>query len=493
MTTMPSELAPPPESPASRPKHVVVVGGGCAGIGAAVRLAGRGVPVTLIETRKRLGGRATSFNDPETGELLDNCQHVVMSGCSNLMDLYRRLGVSRSIQWTSKLYFKAADGTLDTLLADDLPAPMHMFRPLMAFKGMRLRDKFAIIRGMMAIMQISKKSRALHGEKSFGEFLRGIGQPEQTIARFWNVVIVSACNGTVDEVAASYAIMVFQEGFMYNVAAQDMGVSNVPLAELYDPAEEVISQAGGSVLMGTSAESFVFDEDSGQVKYVRTSGGQEIAGDAFISALPFDRLARMCPDPMPRRDDRLTRLDEIKVNPIIGLHLKFKAKHSGPVMQLPHVVLSDSPLQWIFNRGLDFTSEQYFGAHHLHGVISAADGWVDKSGDEILDMAEAECRKYLSPDIDGAELVYSKVIKEKRATFVPSPGIDALRPSVTGAIDNLMLAGDWTDTGWPATMEGAVRSGYSAAHAAISLIGGDDRPMMAKDIQPGPLYKILSG
>ena len=490
-----SDHAPPPESPAEKARSVVVIGGGCAGIAAAVRLAGRGVPVTLVETRKRLGGRATSFNDPDTGELLDNCQHVLMSGCTNLMDLYKRLGVSKKIQWSHRLHFMSGDATrgeatLDTLLADDLPAPMHMLRPMLKFKGMSLRTKLAIMRGMVSIMQVSHASRRFLEDVSFADFLERNGQPPAAIDRFWNVVCMSACNGTVEEVAASYAVMVFQEGFMYNTAAQEMGVSSVPLAELYDPAEAAIQQSGGKVLLGTSVQGIEYED--GRVAFVRTADGQELFADAFISALPFDRLDKLATEDMKRADERLAHLDEFTVNPILGIHLKFRAAHGGPVMQLPHAILTDSPLQWIFNKGFDL-SEANFGAHHLHGVISAAHDWVDKPADEILKMAEAECRKHLSPDIDGATLEYGKVIKEKRATFVPRPGIDRIRPDAAGAIDNLFLAGDWTQTHWPATMEGAVRSGYAAAHAAMAHIGGDARPMLVGDIQPGPLYQVLSG
>ena len=489
MTTL-AEHAPPPVSPVDKPKSVVVVGGGCAGIAAAIRLAGRGVPVTLIETRKRLGGRATSFEDPETGELLDNCQHVLIYSCTYLMDLYQRLGVSKKIQWSKKLYFRTADGPLDTLEADDLPAPVHMLRPMLGFKGLRGRDKLAIMRGMVAVMQVSFRGRRLIEDQSFGEFLRRNGQSESAIERFWNVVCISACNASVDQTAASYGVMVFQEGFMINPIAHEMGLSSVPLAELYDPAEAAIAEAGGKVLLGTSAQAFDFDGD--RVRFVRTANGQEVFADAFISALPFDRLAKLAPDEMTRRDDRLRHLHEFTTNPILGIHLKFRAPHSGPVMQLPHLVLTDSPLQWVFNRGFDL-GEAHFGAHHLHGVVSAANDWVDKPADEILAMAEAEARKYLSPDIDGATLEWGKVIKEKRATFVPRPGIDAIRPQPTGTINNFFLAGDWTQTRWPATMEGAVRSGYAAAHAAIAHIGGDDRPMTVGELKPGTLYRVLSG
>ncbi|MFW5683033.1 MAG: hydroxysqualene dehydroxylase, partial [Phycisphaeraceae bacterium] len=273
-------------------------------------------------------------------------------------------------------------------------------------------------------------------------------------------------------------------------AAQERGGSNVPLAELYDPAEPAIERAGGRVLLSTSVQSIEFDGE--RVKFVRTPDGQEIFADAFISALPHDRLARLATPEMVEADDRLQPLDQFTTNPILGIHMKFRAPHGGPVMQLPHVVLTDSPLQWIFNKGFDI-SEANFGAHHLHGVISAASDWVDKPAEEILAMAEAEARKHLTPDIDGAALEWGKVIKEKKATFVPRPGIDAIRPGPVGDIPNLFLAGDWTQTRWPATMEGAVRSGYQAAHAAISYIGGDDRPMLVGDIAPGPLYQVLSG
>jgi len=471
----------------------VVIGGGLAGLAAAVSLAQQGVPVTLLETRKRLGGRATSFEDPATGDTLDNCQHVLLRACTSLLDFYERLGVADRVQWHRKLYFAYRDEqdqpAIDTLEGDDLPAPMHLVRSLWKFKGLTLREKFAIARGMLSILQISRRGRDLYADVSFADFLAEQNQPQPVIDKFWKVVIVSACNETIDNVAASYAIQVFQEGFLYRGEAYEMGLPTVPLEDLYDPAEQVITAAGGRVLSGIAAESIVFDGE--QVAAIRLTDGQEIAGSSFISAVPFDRLAKLAPADMKAADPRLAVLDELKVSPIIGIHLFVRpSEGEGPVMSLPHLVLRDSPLHWVFNKGIVKRGE-HAGTQHLHGVISAAHERVDQSADDILTLAMRECRRFV-PGFDDAVLAHGRVIKEKRATFSVQPGVDDKRPTTTGPIGNLLLAGDWVDTGWPATMEGAVRSGYTAAAAVLSRAGAEASEPV-EDLEPGLLYQALAG
>ncbi len=486
-------MTPHAEHPTAIDHPTVVIGGGLAGLAAAVSLARQGVPVTLLETRKRLGGRATSFEDPATGDTLDNCQHVLLRACTNLLDFYERLGVADRVEWHRKLYFAYRDDAghqqIDTLEGDDLPAPMHLVRSLWKFKGLTLGEKFAIARGMLSILQISRRNRDLYADLSFADFLAEQSQPASVIEKFWKVVIVSACNETIDNVAASYAIQVFQEGFLFRGEAYEMGLPTVPLEDLYDPAEQVITAAGGRVLAGTAAESIVFDGE--KVAAIRLTDGQEIAGSSFISAVPFDRLSKLTPANMKDADPRLAVLDDLQVSPIIGIHLFVQpSEGQGDVMSLPHVVLRDSPLHWVFNKGTVRQGE-HAGTRHLHGVISAAHGLVDRSADDILTLAMRECRK-LVPGFAEAVLVHGRVVKEKRATFSVQPGVDDLRPTTTGSIANLLLAGDWVDTGWPATMEGAVRSGYAAAAAVLARAGADASEPV-EDLEPGLLYQALAG
>jgi squalene-associated FAD-dependent desaturase len=477
-------------TPQRRPGGTIcVVGGGVAGIAAAIRLAEHGVPVTLVETRKRLGGRATSFNDPATGELVDNCQHVVMRCCTNVLDLYARLGVSDRIEWHRTLYFADDRGHIDAFVADDLPAPLHLTRAMWRMTTLSLSEKFAIARGMLAILQLGDARAAYLADMSFADWLAEQNQPKRVIDRFWSAVVISACNEKPEAVAARYAIQVFQEGFLAHGRAYEVGVSGVPLAALYDAAEPAIERAGGRVLLSTSAEKFEFNGH--EVIALQLSSGDKVRADAFVSAVPFDRLARLTTELMVASDERLQRLDEITVSPIIGVHLYLRRDDGRPAMALPNLALLDSPLQWVFNKGVVGAGE-HVGATYLHGVISAAHDLVDLPAEVITQRVLAEVRKVV-PEAVEATLVHGRAIKEKRATFSVRPGVDRLRPRGVGAIGNLLLAGDWTDTGWPATMEGAARSGYAAAAAALTQLGVAHPPLVVPDLQATPVYRFLAG
>ena len=467
--------------------RVLVAGGGLAGIAAAVRLAQNHVPVTLVETRKRLGGRATSFADPQTGRTLDNCQHVLMGCCTNLLDLYGHLGVRDRIEWHRRFFFASPDGTLDTLEADDLPAPMHMTQSILRFKGLTWGEKIAIARGMFAIMRTGVQGRVALRNVSFAQWLAREHQPEGAIKKFWEVTIVSALNESLENASAAYAMQVFQEGFLANEEAYMMGLSSVPLVELYDRAEQTIQAAGGSVMLGTSIEQIVFDGE--RVTGLLIDGDRTLSGDAVIAALPFDRLAKVCSPSMARVDARLRRLEEIQVSPILGIHLWFAPRADGsPMFSLPHLVLPHAAVQWIFNKGMD----AQVGGQHLHGVISAAHQWVDVPAEKIIEAVAESIRQSL-PEAQGATLIHGRVVKEKRATFSPRPGIDELRPGPRGEIENLYLSGDWCDSGWPATMEGAVRTGYRAAAAVLEDFRGRPETALIEDLPATTLYRMIAG
>ncbi|MFA9478807.1 hydroxysqualene dehydroxylase HpnE [Phycisphaerales bacterium AB-hyl4] len=479
-------------------RRVIVVGGGLAGIAAGVRLAEAGVAVTLVESRKRLGGRATSFTDPDTGEVLDNCQHVLMRSCTHLIDLYQRLGVADRIRWQRALYFAGRDGHIDTLEPDDVPAPLHMLRPLWRLENLTGQEKWAIAQGMLSILQVSRKGRDRYANESFADWLKSHRQPAGAIEKFWSLIITSACNESLDRVAANYAIQVFQEGFLYEDSASEMGLSTVPLVELYDSVERRLREAAGGageVLTGTSADSFEYY--NGKVTALRLGEGKQLEADAYIAAVPFDRLAKMTSEGMAKADARLAHLNDFESSPILGIHLFLRRPDGAPVMSLPHLSLMQSPLHWIFNKGVGRRRRDDNGlpadrVQHLHGVISAAHDWVERSADDIRDMALAELRNVI-PQARDAELVHARVIKEKRATFSITPGIDSIRPKTAGAIPNFYLAGDWVQTHWPATMEGATRSGYAAADAVLEQLGLEAAGEPIETMQPGLLYRLMSG
>ncbi|MEM9418816.1 MAG: hydroxysqualene dehydroxylase HpnE [Planctomycetota bacterium] len=452
-----------PKSEIPNPKSAVVLGGGVAGIAAAVRLAEAGVRVTLVEMRPRLGGRATSIPDPASGRMLDNCQHVVMRCCTALLELYETLGVSERMVWHRKFDFVHADGTRASLEATRLPAPTHFALPFLTLKGLSWRDKFGIARAMHEVFWSPPKpeDRDRVNAQSFADWLAQRMQTPRSIERFWEPVVVGACNETLDRVAAGYALQVFREGFLETNFGYEMGLSDVPLVGLYDPAEAIIAKHGGAVLQA-SAKSLEYDAQSQVVRGVVLNDGTRLEADAYVSALPFDVLERAAGEAMKTDDPRLQRLGELEVSPIVGLHLWVRSPGGGPTMTLPHIALTGSPLHWVFDQGTDDE-----GLQHLHGVVSAAHDLVDQPNAEILDVAISELHR-LVPGCVDAELVEGRVIKERRATFSCVPGVDALRPETSGPIANLLLAGDWCATGWPATMEGAARSGFAAARAVES-------------------------
>ena len=465
---------------------VAIIGGGLAGIAAAVRLAKSDFRPVLIETRKRLGGRATSLVDPRSGKIIDNCQHVLMGCCTNLIDLYDRLGVIDSIQWHKTLFWTrgGAGGEVDRMRPGWLPAPFHLSASFGAMRIFSKADKRHIARAMWRMIRMGAHGRVAWADRTFGEFLRQCDQPPELVRAFWNTIIVSACNLDVDRVAASSALHVFQDGFLANRWSYTMGLATVPLAELYAPAIDFIIENGGDIQLGCSAKAIAFD--GRRVSGVITEDGA-IESAAVISAVPFDRLDKLASETMKSIDQRLQSLNQFQVSPILGVHLWFDQE----IMGLPHLVLVDPPegVQWLFNKGLGPDGRQ-----HIHAVISGADAWMALDEDEIIARVVSDVH-YALPGSIGLQPVEARSIKEKRATFAPLPGVEGMRPSAApgyvgargGGIENLLLAGDWTDTGWPATMEGAVRSGYAAAAAAL----GDRTGGLVEDVPAGWLARLL--
>jgi len=458
----------------------VVIGGGLAGLAATLRLAETGEKPLLIETRKKLGGRATSFIDPRNDLELDNCQHVVLGCCTNLLDFYARIGVLDLIEWHRELHWTAGRGEIDTVRAGILPAPLHLARSFSRLGFLEKQDRAAIRRAMWRMIRMGPAGRQLWRGKTFRAFLDDQKQTPRAIARFWNVVIVSACNLEVDRVEAGYAIQVFQEGFLANRFGYVMGLPKVPLRRLYDPALERIESLGGDVVDGVSAKAIAYD--GRRVSGVITPDGV-INASKVLSAVPFDRLDRLVSDTMRAADARLQKLDRLSHSPILGVHLWFDQE----IMERPHLVLVDCGVQWLFNKGADTNGRQ-----HLHAVISAADAWIDLDEDDIVKRVMEDIHRAL-PKARGLEPVEARAVKEKRATFAAVPGVDALRPGAApgtiglggGGIRNLYLCGDWCATGWPATMEGAVRSGYQAAEAITG------KTCIVGDLPPGGLARIL--
>ena len=444
-------------------RRVAIIGGGLAGLAAAARLVEHDCTPIILETRQKLGGRATSFTDPRTGELLDNCQHVLMGCCTNLIDLYQRAGVLDLIEWHETLYWTAGRGEIHTMKPMRLPAPLHMARSLNQLGFLGRVERACIRRGMWRIIRMGQRGRLGWSGRTFADLLIGLKQTDRSIDLFWRPIIVSACNLAIDQVDATHGLQVFQDGFLASRWAGTMGLATVPLVDLYDPIAAHIQEHGGELHLGCSARAISFD--GSRVSGVVTSDGL-IEAAAVIATVPPDRLHKLTSDTLRTVDTRLQQLDLFEYSPILGVHLRFEQQ----IMDLPHVTLVDHATHWLFNKGVDADGHQ-----HLHAVISAAYDWMDLSEGQIVARVLSDVHDVF-PSARGLQPINARSVKEKRATFAATPQAQQIRPSVApgftgtsgGGAKNLFLAGDWCDTGWPATMEGAVRSGYAAAGAVLA-------------------------
>jgi zeta-carotene desaturase len=451
-------------------KSVIVIGGGLAGLAAGVSLAESGWRVQLFEQRPFLGGRATSYVLPD-GEHVDNCQHVTLGCCTNLDDFYRRVGSANKIKYFDRLLFLDPQGRRGQIQAGLLLAPFHMAGSFAAFAPLTLRDKLSIARAMLDILKSRGKPADLEegGGISMLEWLRRRRQTRGAIERFWRVVLVSALDEELDRTDARFGVHVFWKAFLLNSTGYRMGVPVVPLANLYDGCKVEIECRGGEVTLRAPVRGLKIE--NGEIAGVRFDEGREERADAYIFAVPHGSLSELLPETVKQGDASLTHLDKINVSSITGVHFWF----DRAVMTEPFLTLLDTTTQWIFNKTALYgesngTIKNGNVGQYLQLVISASYDLLQKSRQEIIDLCLGEVCHAL-PAARKAQLVKATVIKEAAATFSPEPGVDRWRPNQETAIRGLFVAGDWTNTGWPATMEGAVRSGYLAAEAVLRVAG----------------------
>jgi squalene-associated FAD-dependent desaturase len=429
---------------------VIIIGGGLAGLASAAALASAGYEIEVFEARAFLGGRATSWpaNDGESGELVDNCQHVLMRCCVNLLDFYQRLGVADSIAFHKTFYFIEPGGRVSTLKRGVLPAPAHFTESFLTMKCLGIADKLSIARGMLAIRR--EHGRSDLDRISMAEWLAEKRQTPRAIERYWRQVLVSAINEELDRMAAAHGFQVFWLGMLARSDSYEMGVPAIPLRELY--REDVWQRVGRVSLQERSAVTRIVVEN-GKVAGVQ-AGDRAAIADAYICALPFERVPRI----VPELDLNVTGWEH---SPITGIHLWF----DRPITSLPHATLLDRTIQWMFNKG---------EGRYVQLVVSASRSLLEMSRADIIAMALRELAEFF-PEAKAATLERAHVVKEVRATFSAKPGMEALRPSARTEMENLFLAGDWTKSGWPATMEGAVRSGYAAADEVMRTSGQQAR------------------
>jgi zeta-carotene desaturase len=455
-----------------------VVGGGLAGLAAGSALAGAGFSVTLVERRSFLGGRASSYQHPGTGEIVDNCQHVLLGCCTNLIEFYTRTGVVDQIRWYDRMTFLEPGGRASEIGPSPLPAPLHTTPAFLRAACLNLSDKVGIARAMVALAP----STPLDNGESFLTWLRRHGQTDRAIDRFWKTVLVSALNEDIDKISVPYAAQVMRESFLKSAAAGRMGVPTVPLTELYNSAGDYIQKHGGRVRFRISADGFRAD-----LSHVTLNlGGREEIFDYVVFALPFDGLARILPDTSAAQPLRQS-LARFETSPITGIHLWFDRQ----ISDLEHAVLLDRTIQWMFHKSkLQQRSSNNGHGSYVELVVSSSKDLVEKSKQEIVDLAVRELADFF-PAVREATLLKSTVIKEVHATYSPRPGVDQSRPRPETIWPRVFLAGDWTATGWPATMEGAVRSGYLAAQSLARVAGQRDAAFLVPDLPSSGFMRLF--
>lgn len=445
---------------------MIVIGAGLAGLSSGVALAEAGFRVKLLEQRPFLGGRASSYSLPD-GERIDNCQHVTLGCCTNLDDFYQRVGALDKISRYRRLVFVDHGGHYAVMKASALPPPFHLAPSLAFYPSLSWTEKRGIGEAMLAIAR--RGGRNNDGDAagcSMLDWLRAHRQSEGAISRFWSVVLVSALNEELARVEARYGLDVFWKAFLSSRLGYVVGIPRVPLSELYEGCRRAIEQRGGEVLCRAAVRGL--KEEDRSISSVEMDGGRRDCADFYVLAVPHEIALKLLPERVVMNEPQFRQIRNLQVSPITSVHFWF----DRDVMAEPFLTLLDRTTQWIFNK-----SRLSGGAgegRYLQSVISASYGLVERSRQEIINLCLTELRQVL-PEAGKARLIKATVVKETAATFSPEPGADRLRPPQRTPLPNLFLAGDWTATGWPATMEGAVRSGYLAAEAVLSYCDAPKR------------------
>jgi squalene-associated FAD-dependent desaturase len=438
-----------------------VVGGGLAGISAALAAMDAGCRVELLEARPVLGGLTHSFR---RGDLqVDNGQHVFLRCCTSYLRLLDRLGVRDRVVLQERMDVPVLrpGAPPARLQRAGLPAPLHLSRSLLGYSAMPLADRLRIIPAALALRRVNAGDPAIDGQ-SFGAWLARHGQRQPAVDALWNLVGVATLNASAERASLAIAASVFQKGLLTSADAGDIGWARIPLQQLHgDPARSLL-ESGAAVRLRTKAQAVRRGPDGWEVL---TSSGRLVADRVVLAVPPTATAALLPPGAVDLPPGWAQRLGS---SPIVNVHVVL----DRPVLAEPFVAGVHTDVQWVFDRTAQSGLE---GGQYLAVSLSGADPWIDLPSGQvrarILPALEA-----LLPPMRAAVVREVFVTRERNATFLPSPGSGAWRPSARTRLPGLFLAGAWTATGWPATMEGAVRSGEAAVAAAL-----DQAPRLVRD------------
>lgn len=448
---------------------------------AACALAEAGLRVHLVERRGYLGGRASSYLYPGIDEVIDNCQHVLFGCCTNLIGFYNRIGAADKIHWTSDMTMIEPGGRRSTLGPSLLPAPLHGFPRLLAAHAFSFNDKIALARAFRAMLKPIPKDST----ETLADWLVRHRQPTGAVERFWKLVIASALNAEIEQIALPYAAKVIRELFMNSAEAGRMGINSVPLSELYADVPALLAKNSSAIHLNSNVESVEWDEET-SLWSVRTKEGMLTSG-LLVLALPFEALAKLLPKMPPAHSVEALSQQIMQHEhwPICSAHLWFDRE----ITELDHAVMLDREIHWLFNRSRLQPGRKGQGSY-IEVEISASRIFAARERKEAIDLTLRELAEFF-PAVKSAKLVKAALVKEVRATFGVPPKIDDARPASQSPWPNCFLAGDWTATGWPSTMESAARSGHLAAEAICASLG-DSRRWLMPDLKPQGLMSLLS-
>jgi zeta-carotene desaturase len=456
-------------------RDVIVIGGGVAGLAAAAALADAGAAVTLLERRPYIGGRAYSYEHPALEETIDS-QHVVLGCCTNILDLCRQAGISDTIRWYEKLTFLEPNGQRTLLHPDSLPAPAHQAISFLRAPMLTLRDKAAIASGLARFL----RGYPADDSESFASWLKRTGQTDRAIRHFWEPVVVGALNDSFERCSVKYAGKVFHESFLRSAGAGRLGIPAAPLSEFLTPIAGLAEGKGVVIQLKAGVERI---EQTPEKHWLVQAGDAICTARSIVLATDYRQTQRLIASLQPSSSNPFAYgFDKFIPAPITTIHLWYDRDVTG----IDHAVLLDTRIQWMFSKSRIRRWPMERGSY-IELVISASWPELEMGREEILASALQELELFF-PAVKAAKLVKSGVLKEARATFSVTPGLDRFRPKQATEWPGLYLAGDWTATEWPSTMEGAVRSGRLAAGA---LMGNSGR-FMAPEAPAQGLMRWLS-